>query len=68
MVLKREANLNGCHSPTVGRKYKSSYPLGGGHKDISTNAINFYSLHIKGFLKVYVLPKKGFQSSYYGSL
>ena len=27
MALKRVANLNCCHSPTVGRKYKSRYLL-----------------------------------------
>ena len=31
MALKRVAKLNGCHSPTVGRKYKSRYSLESRH-------------------------------------
>ena len=41
MALKRVANINGYHSPTVEKKYKSSYWLESRHLDISSDAVNF---------------------------
>ena len=41
MALKWISNLNGCHSPTVGQKYKSRYSLENKHWDISSDYIFF---------------------------
>ena len=40
MALKRVAKLNGYHSPTVGRKYKSRCLLESRHCDLSSDANN----------------------------
>ena len=63
MALKRESNLNGYHSPTVRRKYKSRYSLESRHWYISSDAIIFSYWYMKGYLfKGYILPK---QSNFY---
>ena len=41
MALKRVANLIGCHSLTVGKKYKSGYLIESRHRDLSIDVINF---------------------------
>ena len=41
MALKRVDKPNGCHSLTVGRKYKSMYWLERRHWDLSSDATSF---------------------------
>ena len=48
-ALKRVANINGCHSPTFRRKYKSRYSLESRHWYLSSDAINFHYFHTKGY-------------------
>ena len=47
MAVKQVAKLGGCHSPKVGRRYKSKYFLESTHWDISIDVINFSYWHIK---------------------
>ena len=59
MALKRVANINGCHSLTVGRKYKSRHSLESRHWYLSSDAIKIYYWQMKSYLyKGYILPKK----------
>ena len=61
MALKRVAELNGNHSPTVGRKYKSRYWIEIRHWDLSSDPINFSYWHMKGyFFKGYIYQKIDF--------
>ena len=56
MALKRVGEFYGCHSQTVGQKYKSRYSLESRHRDLSSDDINFSYCHPKKN-KAYILPK-----------
>ena len=47
MALKRVGEFYGCHSQTVGQKYKSRYSLESRHRDLSSDDINFSYCHPK---------------------
>ena len=49
MTLKRLAKLDGCHSQTVKREYKSRYLLESRHWDLSSDTISFFHWHVKGY-------------------
>ena len=66
MALKRVAKLNGYHSPTVGRKYKSRYSLESIHWDLSSDAVSFSYWQMKGcFFKAIFAQKSTFFSGYH---
>ena len=65
MALKRVAKLNGYHSLTVGRKYKSRYWLESRHWDLSGDAINFSYWQMKLFFWLYFTKNINFFSSHH---
>ena len=66
IALKQVAKLDGCHSPTVGRKYKSRYLLESRHWDISSDAINFSYWRIRLFsFGLHFTQKTDFFSSHH---
>ena len=70
MALKRVAKLHGYHSLTVGWKYKSRYSLESIHWDLSSDAMIFSYLHVKGFFWLHFTKKIDIfvDSPLYGSL